>query len=135
MFLTDLEWEWDFYQVILATMETERIPNHRLSLRRNKKTGRYEVYRHFHARRIIELKEAIIETSEDLQAEEIAFQGSFEDAVRFANSEMAKYGMVKFHICQHKPPNISPTCPNAKRTFSHQLQGVVWRLKKPRRCT
>lgn len=117
--LTDLKWEWDFYQVIPATMETERIPNHRLSLRRNKKTGRYEVYRHFHARRIIE----------------IAFEGSFEDAVRFANSEIGKYGMVKFDICQHKPPNISPTCPNAKGTFSDQLQGVVWRLKKSRRCT
>lgn len=82
-------------------METERIPNHRLLLRRNKKTGRCEVRRHFFTRRIIEQKEAIVETGEDLEAEEVAFEGGFEDAVKFANSEIARYdSKVTFNVSQ-----------------------------------
>ena len=115
-------------------METERIPNHRLVLRRNKRTGRWEVYRHFHTCRIIELKEAIVETGEDLQAEEVAFKGNFQDAVEFANKEKARYGSkVKFEVCEHKSPNINRFCPDAVGRFPALLEGVVWMSRKFRR--
>jgi len=131
---TNLEGDWDFYQVIPPGMETERIPNHRLLLRRNKKTGRFEVRRHFYTRRIIRLKGAIVETGEDLQAEEIAFEGAFEDAVKFANSEMVRYGSTEtFDVCEHRLPNINRFCPDAAGMFSDQLQGVTWRMRKFRR--
>jgi hypothetical protein len=93
--LTNLEWDWDFYQVIPPGMETERIPNHPLLLRRNKETGRFEVRRHFYTRRIVRLKGVIVETCEDLQVEEIAFEGDLEGAVKFTNSEMVRYGSIE----------------------------------------
>ena len=131
--ITNFDWEWDFYQVIPASMETERIPNHRLFLRRNKKTGRYEVRRHFYTRRIIRLREAVVETGEDLQAEEVAFEGDFENAVKFANTEATRYGSKEFEVCGHKPPKISHFCPDAAGMFPDQLQGVTWRMRKFRR--
>ena len=88
----------------------------------------------FYTRRIVRLKEVIVETGEDLQAEEVAFEGDFEDAVKFANSEMVRYGSIKtFGVCEHKPPNINHFCPNAAGMFPDQLQGVTWRMRKFRR--
>lgn len=57
------------------------------------------------------MKGAIVETGEDLQAKEVAFEGAFEDAVKFANSEMVRYGSTKaFDVCEHRPPNINHFC-------------------------
>ena len=128
--MTVHEWEWDFYQVIPSSLETERIPNHRLFLRPNRKTGRYEVRRHFFTRRMIRLNGVVAETGEDLQAEEVAFEGDFAGAVKFANNEVARYGSKEFEVCEHRPPKISRFCPDAAGMFPDQLQGVTWRLRR-----
>lgn len=126
--------EWDFYLLIPVDMETVRLPNHRLSLRRDKETGRYQLYRHFYARKMIRCPEVVIFKGEDLHAEEVAFEGEFEEAVKFGNRETAKYGsIVKFDICEHTPPNVSRFCPNAAGMFRDGLRGVVWRSRKLRR--
>ena len=65
---------------------------------------------------------------------EVAFEGDFEDAVKFANSEMVRYGSIEtFGVCEHRPPNINHFCPDAAGMFPDQLQGVTWRMRKLRR--
>lgn len=81
------------------------IENHRLSLRKNLKTGKFEVYRFYHF-------------SEE---EEVVFSGSFKEALEFANKECNKFWG---HLgkrepdkpCEHKYPNIDRFfCPYCKK--------------------
>jgi len=68
------------------------IKNHRLSLRKNLETGKFEVYRYFY----------------DEKREEVAFEGSFEEALEFANKERNKYWGVQEpdKPCRHKHPQL-----------------------------
>jgi hypothetical protein len=81
------------------------VKSHRLSLRRNLETGRFEVYRYYYIQ----------------ENEEVAFSGSFEEALEFANREANKYWG---HLgrretdkpCKHKHPQIDLFfCPKAKK--------------------
>lgn len=89
-------WEWDFYHGIPVEKETERTPNHRLSLRKNLKTGKFEVYRHYAERVIRPLENLVLDTS----VNEVVFVGDFIQAFEFANSEVLQYhGVGLFEIC------------------------------------
>ena len=94
-------WEWSFYSGIPCEKETEKIPNHRLSLRKNLRNGKFEVYRHYEKRVTKRLEGAFLETSIDLDRKEVAFEGEFLGAVEFANSEVLRYhGSGIFEICR-----------------------------------
>jgi len=53
--------EVDYYAWIPYDMATPETPNHRLSLRKNLKTGEYELYRRLFQRRIISRKQITVE--------------------------------------------------------------------------
>jgi hypothetical protein len=69
---------------------------HRLTLRKNLSTGKFEALRHFWSGR-----------------EEIAFEGSFEDALRFINREKERWWESREpeEPCRHQPPESDPFCP------------------------
>jgi hypothetical protein len=83
------------------------LPNHRLSLRKNLKTGKFELYRFYHK----------------TEEEEVIFEGDFETALQVANEEWNKFHSCWAGIlrepdepCQHKPPKIDRYfCPYAKQ--------------------
>jgi hypothetical protein len=98
--------EIDFYAFIPYDVQQKlHVKSHRLSLRRNLETGRFEVYRYYYIQ----------------ENEEVAFSGSFEEALEFANREANKYWG---HLgrretdkpCKHKHPQIDLFfCPKAKK--------------------
>ena len=75
--------------------------NHRLSLRKNLKTGKFELYRHYYA--------------DDY--DEVIFTGSLEECLKKAEEEWKRFhyswaGVVpEFKPCRHRPPDISFLCP------------------------
>jgi len=90
--------EVDYYAWI---PKNNHIVSHRLSLRKNLKTGKFEVYRFFYTRRI----------------EEVAFEGSFEEALKFADAEYEKWHGKKESdkVCQHRYPYKSLSCKAQKQ--------------------
>jgi len=68
----------------------------RLTLRKNLATGKFEALRHFWSGR-----------------EEVAFEGGFEDALRFINREKERWwGRCEpEEPCRHQPPESDPFCP------------------------
>ena len=94
-------WEWSFYSGIPCEKETQKIPNHRLSLRKNLGNGMFEVYRHYEKRVTKKLEGAVLDTSVDLHREDVIFEGEFLGAVEFGNSEVLRYhGSGTFEICR-----------------------------------
>jgi hypothetical protein len=97
--------EVDFYSHIPYDFIMKGFKNHRLSLRKNLKLNKFEVYRYFYENR----------------KEEVAFSGDFKDALNFANNEWNKFwgflGKREPDVpCQHEFPQIDTWwCPNAKR--------------------
>jgi len=97
--------EVDFYAWIPRSF-WDNVKNHRLNLRKNLKTGLFQVYRHYHS-----------------GGDEVVFEGSFEEALRFANNEWNKFlagwaGKLREPDvpCKHKPPIIDRFfCPYAKK--------------------
>jgi len=97
--------EVDYYAWIPANVE---LPNHRLSLRKNLETGFFEVYRRFFRRLVTLTPNFIYATGDDTGLEEVAFEGSFEDALEFANNEYERWHGKEHDrdkACQHKYPN------------------------------
>jgi hypothetical protein len=88
--------EVDYYAFIPYVSRIKySVKNHGLSLRKNLGTGFFEVYRYYY---------------ED-DSEEVAFAGSFADALRFANDETNKYWGFLYKRepdvpCEHKLPRI-----------------------------
>jgi hypothetical protein len=88
--------EVDFYAFVpYQSQQKYGVKSHRLSLRKNLITNKFEVYRFFH----------------DEKREEVAFSGSFEEALRFANRETNKFWSFlgdreEDKPCFHKYPNI-----------------------------
>jgi hypothetical protein len=107
--------EVDYYAWIPTNAQ---VPNHRLSLRKNLKTGFFEVYRHYAQRRVLIAPEVLVVTHEGTGQEETAFEGAFADALEFANSEYEKWHHADQHKdnpCQHQYPNRAWRCPGAKK--------------------
>ena len=96
--------EVDFYGYVPLDSQLKfSVESHRLSLRKNLETGKFEIYRFFHGR----------------EDEEVAFSGSFQEALDFAHTEWMKYwGFLgereKDMACRHKEPVIDRMfCPYA----------------------
>lgn len=98
----------------LAGME-----NHRLSLRRNLKTGNFEVYRLYH-KEVVRAHSGVVMISHDVQSGrpvDIAFVSSnFEETLRFINAEWDKWHWREgdpHHLdvpCEHQRPQQAFLC-------------------------
>lgn len=111
--------ENDYYAWIPATF---KFPNHRLSLRKNLKTGEYEVFRHYFDRKLWSKKRLTAIYGEDTDKEDVAFKSKdLEAAVKFANGEWNKYHGDEVEksndqVCQHKPPVVHRDCEGWAKT-------------------
>ena len=113
--------ETDYY----AWIPTNRaVPNHRLSLRKNLVSGKFEVYRRFFQRRVVVTADFILATGDDIGLEGVAFEGRFEDALRFADSEYVRWHGSEGHDfdkpCEHSYPNIALSCPKKRNEWHTQ---------------
>jgi len=104
--------EFDLYAWINPTPE---MPSHRLSLRKNLETGKFEIYRKFNYR---ELSTFPVFTAITYYYTSIppllAFSGGFEDALEFGNNECDKWHGKDHDIdipCLHQYPNQALNCP------------------------
>jgi len=105
--------EIDFYAWIPYDKETPRIPNHRLSLRKNLETNRYEVYRFYFRRTMTITDQFILETGEPMGKEEVAFSSeNLQEAIVFARNEIKRYHNHDDDIrpCEHKPLKRTMFC-------------------------
>jgi len=79
----------------------DEVRNHRLSLRKNLKTGRFELYRHYYTDGY----------------DEVIFAGSLEECLKKAEEEWKRFHYEwvgvepEFKPCKHRPPDISSLCP------------------------
>jgi len=101
--------EVDYYSWIPSPFQTVRIPNHRLSLRKNLVSGQYEVYRKYYETPqslVVRGKDfTMVTTGKESLDEEVVFKGSLEEAIRFADNEWHRYhgeGKERDEVCQHK---------------------------------
>ena len=101
--------EVDYYAWTPATCD---IPNHRLSLRKNLKTGQFELYRHYAQRRVLIAPEVLVVTAEPYGQDEVCFSGSFQEALDFGNREYEKYhgGRQPNKPCLHEKPQLAWSC-------------------------
>jgi len=111
--------EVDYYAGICQDKQTVRTPNHRLSMRKNLKMGRFEVYRKYIEPIAVIGKDFIIQTSQETIDEEVVFSGtSLEDAIRFADGEYNRYNgdaqKEPDELCQHKHPKKATNCPGER---------------------
>lgn len=101
------------------------MPNHRLSLRKNLKTGEYEVYRHYYEQHLISRGPATVIVGKDTGQEEIAFKSKdLGEAIRFADGQYRKYHGDEEkadQVCQHKHPVRSSLCNAMQRGENHDL--------------
>jgi hypothetical protein len=87
--------EVDFYAYVpYVSRMRYGVKLHRLSLRKNLRTGLFEVYRYYPEGH-----------------EEVVFQGSFKEALEFGNKEVEKYWgdfgrNEPYEECQHRYPKI-----------------------------
>lgn len=87
--------------------------DHRLSIRKNVKTGEYEVYRRFNQAYIRSAHGLTVFHHEELDQEAVAFKSSdLGEIVDFANREWHRYhgGPEEDKICLHAPPDRSASC-------------------------
>ena len=88
--------EPNFYVWIRAEKQP-RFANHRLAVRKNMSTGRFEVFRSFR------------DGSED-----VIFEGEFEGALEAGCAEYRKFHGrdLNDEACRHKQPKLDPLCPS-----------------------
>jgi len=95
--------EVDIYGWIPRDFWSE-VRDHRLSLRKNLKTGKFELYRYYYT----------------TGSEEVIFTGSLEECLKKAEEEWKRFhfgwaGVVpEFKPCKHRPPDVSSLCPKRK---------------------
>ena len=95
-----------------------KVPNHRLSIRKNLKTKKFELYRYFYHPVQIEMPNAIIITSVDGHDEEVILKSkSLKKILVKANDEWNRFhsGWAnterdRDEVCKHKPPECSIMC-------------------------
>jgi len=93
--------EVDFYGNIPYAKLAEGMMPHRLSLRKNLEKGKFEVYRRYFL-------------TGALGKEEVAFEGSLEEALAFANREVQFIWNTNFEPdrpCKHEEPEMALDCP------------------------
>lgn len=93
-----------------------KVKNHRLSLRKNLKTGQFEVYRAY-TRSIgyFDLKANVLAmTSEETNRTEVVFTGSLQGAITFTNNEWRRFfgedSAPTDRVCEHVSPHVSMGC-------------------------
>jgi len=113
--------EVDFYAWVPQGMG---ISNHRLSLRKNLKTGEYEVYRRFFRQQIISRVRVTVITGDDTGIEQVAFRSKeLAETLRFIDGEWRRFhgeGKEPDQVCQHKPPVLATFCKKWKQTSSEE---------------
>lgn len=106
--------EVDYYAWIpIPKMEEHNIENHRLSLRKNLVTNKYEVYRRFEKAVVVLDPGLLVMTGEDTGREEVAFESeSLVEVIKFAGSESGKFHGEKEddEVCTHEYPKKSSFC-------------------------
>jgi len=93
------------------------VENHRLSLRKNLVTGKFEVYRHYYRRRIVQTPQCLVVGQEDTGQEETIFEGTFEEALEFADNEYRQFHGDKEpdRPCRHERGHCDFLCPEVER--------------------
>jgi hypothetical protein len=106
--------EVDFYAWIpWESQQRYGVENHRLSLRKNLKTGEYEVYRAYMERKLIARGGLVVITNEPMEAEEAAFRSkSLKEALAFANAEVRRFHGhdPRDEVCRHRWPKRALLC-------------------------
>lgn len=91
-------------------------PNHRLALRKNARSGKYEVYRHYLDARIRSSGGLTALTFQDSLKEVVAFESaSLDEAVAFVNREYRRFHSIDpdkdlDQVCKHERPDRAQTC-------------------------
>ena len=67
------------------------IRSHRLSLRKNLTTGRFEVYRHYNVVTTLTQPNLVVQTLVDAKQEEVIYTGDLKGALEVTNREDKKY--------------------------------------------
>jgi hypothetical protein len=93
------------------------IPNHRLTLRKNLRSGKFEVYRAFKRPFYVLSADSAPRRNEMSGKEEIVYQGTLGGALRFGNGEYQKYHgrCLQDIACTHKFPKLDAHCPVKNR--------------------
>lgn len=108
--------EVDMYAWIPAN---DKVPNHRLSLRKNLVTGEYELYRHYVRRVIVEFAGTTITTNadDDVQDEVIFNSNDLQAVLDRGKEEWDKFHLVwakqehdRDLVCKHEHPFKSYLC-------------------------
>ena len=108
--------EVDFYAWIPAN---DKVPNHRLSLRKNLKTGEYELYRHFVRRMMVDFHSVTMITNadDDVQDEVIFKSKDLQAVLDRGKEEWDKFHLVwakqehgRDLVCKHEHPFKSYLC-------------------------
>lgn len=103
--------EVDYYAWI---PHSHHMLNHRLSLRKNLGTGEFEIYRRYYGRVVAVGPGLIASTSKDTGQEDVAFRGSFEEALEFGNQEYERWHGKRDRSdepCPHLPAKHALGCP------------------------
>lgn len=90
---------------------------HRLSLRKNLKTGEFEAYRRFHETVLMSRRDVSVITTDDSGREIVAFRSrSLQKVVDFCNGEYTKYHGEDTPdvVCMHEYPVKSSSCMKPK---------------------
>ncbi len=128
--------EVDYYSWIPSHMATKEIPNHRLSLRKNLKTGEFEAYRRYFNPLLISRKNVTMITGADTGLETVAFKSKeFKEIVKFVNEEYSKYHGAEEkldQICQHRPPIKTTFCPIWKKLSVDEKTKIIIENRKKR---
>lgn len=98
--------EIDMYAWIPEGMEMQ---SHRLSLRKNLITGKFEVYRRYNIITTLNEPDILVQTFVDTKQEEVVCTGDLKNALEVANREDKKYWNSKDVnvVCNH----ITSSCP------------------------
>ena len=110
--------EVDYYA--WAVDPTGKMPSHRLSLRKNLETAKFEVYRRFNKRQVMRIPDGIFITHEDTTGiDSVALEGNFADALEFADNEWECWHGNGDHErdkpCQHEYSKQDSLCPKRRR--------------------
>jgi hypothetical protein len=106
--------ELDFYSH--TPFDTrEKVPNHRLSLRKNLRTGQYEAFRvYLNPTTLLSLKGLTVIAEEEGKIVQILHcTFSLQAALDFCNAQSTEFWHDmgdKDELCQHRPPKVAMHC-------------------------
>lgn len=99
---------------------------HRLSLRKNLKTGKFEIYRCYQRAFLSSRSGVTILGQKEVGRTEVVFTGSLQEAVDFANKETDRF-WLKVHeekhndtVCDHQK-NIASFCRIAREAYEKKF--------------